>query len=111
MPTARHRNGHPFGSESVFHSWAGAPWPSGWTSTTPATSGPPARTRHGGGNPLEPGIYLPDENIGVRIEDDVLITPTGYQLLTARAAADGPTRLPSHYGRSQSRAAPVIQGE
>ena len=33
---------------------------------------------------IEPGLYLPDENLGVRIEDDVLITETGYQLLTAR---------------------------
>jgi Xaa-Pro aminopeptidase len=33
---------------------------------------------------MEPGIYLPEENIGIRIEDDVLITPTGYQMLTAR---------------------------
>jgi Xaa-Pro aminopeptidase len=33
---------------------------------------------------IEPGIYIPEENLGVRIEDDVLITPTGYQLLTAR---------------------------
>jgi Xaa-Pro aminopeptidase len=33
---------------------------------------------------VEPGLYLPDENIGVRIEDDVLITETGYKLLTAR---------------------------
>jgi Xaa-Pro aminopeptidase len=32
----------------------------------------------------EPGIYIPEEKIGVRIEDDVLITPTGYMLLTAR---------------------------
>ncbi len=32
----------------------------------------------------EPGIYIPEEKIGVRIEDDVLVTPTGYQLLTAR---------------------------
>jgi Xaa-Pro aminopeptidase len=32
----------------------------------------------------EPGIYIPEEKLGVRIEDDVLITPTGYQLLTAR---------------------------
>jgi Xaa-Pro aminopeptidase len=32
----------------------------------------------------EPGIYIPEEKIGVRIEDDALITPTGYQLLTAR---------------------------
>src|ERR1700722_18573927 len=33
---------------------------------------------------IEPGIYIPEENIGVRIEDDVLITPEGYKLLTAR---------------------------
>jgi Xaa-Pro aminopeptidase len=33
---------------------------------------------------IEPGIYLPDENLGVRIEDDVLITETGYTLLSAR---------------------------
>ncbi len=32
----------------------------------------------------EPGIYIPEEKIGVRIEDDALITPTGYRLLTAR---------------------------
>jgi Xaa-Pro aminopeptidase len=32
----------------------------------------------------EPGIYIPEEKIGVRIEDDVLITPAGYKLLTAR---------------------------
>jgi Xaa-Pro aminopeptidase len=33
---------------------------------------------------IEPGIYIPEENLGVRIEDDVLVTPTGYQQLTAR---------------------------
>jgi len=33
---------------------------------------------------IEPGIYIPDEKIGVRIEDDVLITETGYKLLTER---------------------------
>jgi Xaa-Pro aminopeptidase len=32
----------------------------------------------------EPGIYIPEENLGVRIEDDVLVTKDGYQLLTAR---------------------------
>lgn len=32
----------------------------------------------------EPGIYIPDENIGVRIEDDVLVTADGHKLLTAR---------------------------
>jgi Xaa-Pro aminopeptidase len=33
---------------------------------------------------VEPGIYIPEEKIGVRIEDDVLVTKDGHQLLTAR---------------------------
>jgi Xaa-Pro aminopeptidase len=32
---------------------------------------------------VEPGIYIPEENIGVRIEDDILITDTGYEILSA----------------------------
>jgi Xaa-Pro aminopeptidase len=31
---------------------------------------------------VEPGIYIPEENIGVRIEDDVLVTETGYRILS-----------------------------
>jgi Xaa-Pro aminopeptidase len=31
---------------------------------------------------LEPGIYLPDEKFGVRIEDDVLVTKTGAKILS-----------------------------
>ena len=30
----------------------------------------------------EPGVYLPDEGFGVRIEDDLLITATGCEVLT-----------------------------
>ncbi len=33
---------------------------------------------------MEPGIYIPEENLGVRIEDDVLVTATGYKILSAR---------------------------
>lgn len=31
---------------------------------------------------IEPGIYIPEENIGVRIEDDILVTKEGYQNLS-----------------------------
>lgn len=31
---------------------------------------------------IEPGIYIPKEGIGVRIEDDVLITKDGYKVLS-----------------------------
>jgi Xaa-Pro aminopeptidase len=33
---------------------------------------------------MEPGIYIPEETIGVRIEDDILITPDGNELLSRR---------------------------
>jgi Xaa-Pro aminopeptidase len=37
---------------------------------------------------VEPGIYIPEENLGVRIEDDVLVTATGHEVLTARLPRD-----------------------
>jgi Xaa-Pro aminopeptidase len=33
---------------------------------------------------LEPGIYIPEEKLGVRIEDDILITNDGAEVLTRR---------------------------
>jgi len=33
---------------------------------------------------IEPGIYIPEERIGVRIEDIIVITQDGYELLTRR---------------------------
>jgi Xaa-Pro aminopeptidase len=31
---------------------------------------------------VEPGIYIPDESLGIRIEDDILITAKGHKILT-----------------------------
>ncbi|HTL57010.1 MAG TPA: Xaa-Pro peptidase family protein [Candidatus Limnocylindrales bacterium] len=31
---------------------------------------------------LEPGIYIPEEKLGIRIEDDVLVTKTGAKILS-----------------------------
>ena len=33
---------------------------------------------------VEPGVYLPDRGFGLRIEDEVLVTETGYRLLSSR---------------------------
>jgi Xaa-Pro aminopeptidase len=41
---------------------------------------------------MEPGIYIPEENLGVRIEDDVVITADGYKLLSERLPRD-PTEI------------------
>ncbi|MEO6067039.1 MAG: aminopeptidase P N-terminal domain-containing protein [Gemmatimonadota bacterium] len=37
---------------------------------------------------VEPGIYIAEENLGVRIEDDVLVTATGHEVLSAGAMRD-----------------------
>jgi Xaa-Pro aminopeptidase len=37
---------------------------------------------------MEPGIYIPEEKLGVRIEDNVLITDTGYKFLSERLPRD-----------------------
>ena len=37
---------------------------------------------------IEPGIYIPEENLGVRIEDDVLVTETGAKLLSEKLPRD-----------------------
>lgn len=37
---------------------------------------------------VEPGLYLPEEGIGVRIEDDILITETGHRNLSSQLSTD-----------------------
>ena len=34
---------------------------------------------------IEPGVYIREEGLGVRIEDDVLVTATGHEVLSRRA--------------------------
>jgi Xaa-Pro aminopeptidase len=34
---------------------------------------------------IEPGLYLPEESLGIRVEDDVLVTPGGHEVITASA--------------------------
>lgn len=37
---------------------------------------------------VEPGIYIPEEKIGVRIEDDILVTETGYKNMSKKLSTD-----------------------
>ena len=43
------------------------------------TCGPMAPLKKGAVITIEPGIYLPDEALGIRIEDDVVVTAQGYR--------------------------------
>ncbi len=54
---------------------------------------------------VEPGIYIPEESLGVRIEDDVVVTPDGHEVITAaavKAVADVERALAE--GRPRQRA-------
>tara|TARA_B100000959_G_scaffold286646_1_gene366257 strand:- start:2104 stop:3309 length:1206 start_codon:yes stop_codon:yes gene_type:complete len=44
--------------------------------------GPIAPLKKGAVITIEPGIYLPEESIGVRIEDDIVVTQKGYKNLS-----------------------------
>jgi Xaa-Pro aminopeptidase len=47
---------------------------------------------------IEPGLYIPEENIGVRIEDMVLVTKDGGKLLSAALPRD-PAEIEKALGR------------
>ena len=49
---------------------------------------------------IEPGVYIRDENIGVRIEDMVLVTADGHRILT--------DALPKEARRSGTPGAPLV---
>ncbi len=62
----------------------------------------------------EPGIYIPEENLGVRIEDDVLVTPDGHKLLTARlprSAAEIESIMATRGSPSDTDSTPAARGE
>jgi Xaa-Pro aminopeptidase len=54
---------------------------------------------------IEPGIYIPEENLGVRIEDMVLVTEHGAKLLSAALP-----REPGEIEKLVGRGAPAASG-
>jgi len=54
---------------------------------------------------IEPGIYIPEENLGVRIEDMVLVTEHGAKLLSAALP-----REPGEIEKVVGRGAPAASG-
>ncbi len=55
---------------------------------------------------IEPGIYIAEEQLGVRIEDDILVTPEGSEILSS-----GAPRTPEDIERlMQSAAEPQATG-
>ena len=51
-------------------------------------------------------VYIPEENLGVRIEDDILITDTGFEFLSKRLPRD-----PAEIEKMMAEAARARTGE
>jgi len=47
---------------------------------------------------VEPGVYIPEENIGIRIEDMVLVTKDGAKLMSGALPRD-PGEIEKALGR------------
>lgn len=54
------------------------------THDSPPAGGVGAPLREGNVITIEPGIYIPEEKLGVRIEDDVLVTKDGCRVLSEK---------------------------
>jgi Xaa-Pro aminopeptidase len=52
---------------------------------------------------VEPGIYIPEENLGVRIEDDILVTATGHENLSEGAPRNAADIEKAMAGNAQRR--------
>lgn len=53
---------------------------------------------------IEPGVYIPEERIGVRIADMLLITPAGHEVLT-RGLPKNPAEIERIMARKQKAVA------
>jgi Xaa-Pro aminopeptidase len=53
---------------------------------------------------VEPGVYMPDKNLGIRIEDTVLVTRDGCEVLTKAVPKEIPEieKLMSEKGLSEA---------